>query len=251
MKKENTSWGSVATWYDKHLSEDDTYHSKLIFPNLIRLLGNIKNKNVLDLACGQGKFSEILEKEGGNVVGVDLGKELIEIAKNKKTKIDYFITSSDDLHMIKNKTQDIVVCLLAIQNIEKVKETFNEIKRVLKTDGRFIFVINHPAFRIPKSSSWDYDEKQKIQYRRIDEYMTESKIKIDMTPGNKTDKKWTVSFHRPLQFYFKLLNKSGLNVSRLEEWISHKESGAGGRKKAEDKSRKEIPMFMAIEAVMI
>ena len=45
----------------------------------------------------------------------------------------------------------------------------------------------------------------------------------------------------------KLFAKNGLAITRLEEWISHKQSGAGPRQAAEDKARKEIPMFMCLE----
>jgi hypothetical protein len=43
------------------------------------------------------------------------------------------------------------------------------------------------------------------------------------------------------------LSKAGLSITRLEEWVSHKESEKGPRQKAENKSRKEIPLFMCIE----
>jgi hypothetical protein len=55
---------------------------------------------------------------------------------------------------------------------------------------------------------------------------------------------FTVSFHRPLQFYFKIFSKLGFAVERLEEWNSNKKSEAGPRAKAEDKARKEIPLFL-------
>ena len=111
-------------------------------------------------------------------------------------------------------------------------------------------VINHPAFRIPKRSSWGWDEKESKQYRRIDAYMSDEKIEIDMKPGEEmvSKKAFTVSFHRPLQVYFKALNKAGFAVTRLEEWISHKSSQPGPRSAEEDRTRKEIPMFLCIEA---
>ena len=253
--KPETSWGSVASWYDKHLNSDDTYHTQVIFPNLIRLLGDIKDKKVLDLACGQGIFSRILKEMKADVTGVDIAKELIEIAEKKNRtehiSVHYFTTSSDDLFMLKNNTQDIVICVLALQNIEKLQDTLSEVKRVLKKGGRFLFVLNHPCFRIPKASSWGYDEKSDTQYRRIDEYISESKTKIDMTPGSNKDKKFTVSFHRPLQVYIKALHKYGFAVSRLEEWQSHKGSEKGPRQKAENKSRKEIPLFLVVEAIFL
>ena len=86
LSKDETSWGGVADWYDKHLVKSgDTYHEKVVYPNLLRLLGDIKGKHVLDLACGQGQFSTLLAEAGVAGIGVDIGKELIAIAeKNNK-----------------------------------------------------------------------------------------------------------------------------------------------------------------------
>lgn len=256
----DTSWGGVADWYDKHLSgNDDTYHSKVIFPNVIRLIGDAHGKKILDLACGQGIFAQQLRDNGALVTGVDLGKELIAIAekhnetiKEKGThKVVYHIGSAEDLYMIKDKSIDIAVCILALQNIENLQKTIEEVSRVLVAGGRFIFVLNHPSFRNTKKTYWAYNEKDEVQYRRVDEYMSESHVRIDMTPGSPKDKKFTVSFHRPLQVYVKALSKAGFAVTRLEEWVSHRESERGPKKKMEDKARKEIPLFMCIEGVII
>jgi ubiquinone/menaquinone biosynthesis C-methylase UbiE len=255
-----TSWGGVASWYDDHLTKHkDTYHLKVIFPNLLRLLGNLSGKRVLDMACGQGQFSQILRKEGAFVTGVDVGEELIDIAKKHNVsiretnthKVDYFVSSVDDLYMCKDNSFDRIVCILALQNIENLSGVCKEASRVLKKGGTFTFVINHPAFRNPRHTHWGWHEDEKIQYRRVDTYMSESKIKVDMTPGSSKNKKFTVSFHRPLQVYVKALIKQGLLVNGLEEWISHKQSEPGPRKKSEDTARKEIPLFMCIVSTKI
>ena len=70
-----------------------------------------------------------------------------------------------------------------------------------------------------------------------------------MNPGEKDNKSFTYSFHRPLQLYFKTFAKNGFAVTRLEEWISHKESEPGPRQDAENTARKEIPLFLFLEAV--
>ena len=62
-------------------------------------------------------------------------------------------------------------------------------------------------------------------------------------------KKYTVSFHRPLQTYFRDLKTAGFFVSGFEEWISNKKSQNGPKQKVEDLARKEIPMFACIEAI--
>lgn len=242
------SWGSVATWYDKHLEHPDTYHEKVILPNLQRLVEAKNGDLILDLASGQGFFTRALAKSGAQLTGIDISHELIAIAKKKSdAKISYNVGSAEDLSVFANEHFAKVVIVLAIQNIEHIQKVFAEAARVLKRDGSLHIVMNHPAFRIPKRSSWVYDEKAKLQYRRVDQYLSESREAIDMHPGMK-DSPQTVSFHRPLQYYVKALVKAGFVIDRFEEWISHKDSDSGPRAKAENRARKEIPLFLYVRA---
>ncbi len=107
--------------------------------------------------------------------------------------------------------------------------------------------MNHPAFRVPKRSDWDFDETDQTQYRRIGKYLSAFETKIDMHPGKRGNIQ-TISYHRSLQDYAKALAKEGFAISKLEEWISHKKSERGLRQKAEDIARKEIPLFLMLEA---
>lgn len=249
MPKMNTSWGGVSGWYDELLEGgDSTYQSEVILPSILRLTSPQKGRAILDLACGQGFFSRALAKEGARVVGVDISPELIEIAKQKEKGVDYHISSADKLAFLKDASVDAAVCVLAIQNIKNISAVFKEVSRVLKSASPFIIVLNHPAFRIPKGSDWGFDEEKDVQYRRVDSYLGEKEVSIDMEPS-KSGKKETISFHRPLQVYAKTLANSGFLIKRIEEWTSHKKSEEGPRKIAEDRARNEIPLFMMIEAV--
>jgi len=247
-KSHDTSWNAVAGWYDELLKNDDSYQAKVILPNLLRVLDLKKGEQVYDLACGQGYFANVFAHEGANVIASDLSKKLIETAKkDTKEKISFYITPAHRAQFLKDKSIDTIVVVLAIQNIENVNEVLLECKRVLKNNGRIIFVLNHPAFRVPQGSDWYFLEG--VQSRIISRYLSESKLSIDMNPGEKDKKKKisTVTFHRSLQYYMKLFSKNSFAITRLEEWISHKQSGVGPRQLAEDKARKEIPMFMCLE----
>ncbi|MCX6753454.1 MAG: class I SAM-dependent methyltransferase [Candidatus Nomurabacteria bacterium] len=248
QNNKDTSWNKVASWYDELLKNDESYQAKVILPNLLRVLDLKKGEQVYDLACGQGYFANVFAHEGANVVASDLSKNLIETAKkNSKEKINFYISPAHRAQFLKDGSMDTIVVVLAIQNIENVGEVFAECKRVLKKDGRIVLVLNHPAFRIPQGSDWCFVDG--VQSRIVSQYLSESKIFIDMTPGEKNPKKKikTITFHRSLQYYMKLLAKNSFAITRLEEWISHKQSGTGPRQAAEDKARKEIPMFMCIE----
>lgn len=237
------SWGSVAEWYEKHLEGADTYHAKVILPNLLRLVEARRGESVLELASGTGYFAREFAREGALVTGIDVSEELIAIARRHAPQVSYHVGSAEKFDIVESGTKDKVVIVLAIQNIEHVQKVFAEAARVLKSGGTFHIVMNHPAFRIPKASSWIYDDKRRVQYRRVDQYISESQSAIDMHPG-MTGSPQTISFHRPLQYYFKALAKAGFAVDRLEEWISHKASDSGPRARAENVARKEFPLFL-------
>ncbi len=250
-KQPKTSWGKVAGWYSGLLEQsDETYQKTVILPNLLRLTAPQKGERILDLACGQGFFSRELSRAGAKVTGLDISPELIAEAKELSANfdIDYRAAPAHELDGFKAATFDKIVCVLAIQNITNPHEVFDCCSRILKRGGSLHLVLNHPTFRIPQSSSWGFDAASGIQYRRIDKYLSEHKIRIQMKPGTDAALA-TLSYHRPLQTYFKWLRASGFAVRNLEEWISNKHSDSGPRAKAENVSRKEIPLFMYLEAV--
>lgn len=252
-----TSWGHVADWYHALLAEGkDTYQKEVILPHLLRLLAIKKGEHIVDLACGQGFFSRALYAHGAYVMGVDVAQELIERARQETARISpkveacalsFEVAPADNLSFIASASVDKVLIVLAIQNIANAHRVFTECARILKPKGSVYMVLNHPAFRIPQSTCWGWDAAAYAQYRRVDRYLSESKIKIQMHPGGDL-RTTTISFHRPLQYYIKALGKNGLLVNDMEEWISHKKNEPGPRAEAETRARKEIPLFLFLQA---
>lgn len=248
MRRTRTSWGHVSQWYADLLKEQGTYQKELILPNLLRAMSITPGERILDLACGPGFFAVEFFKAGAVVTGVDISEELIGVAKRESPpQIKYYVGSADDLSFLPTGSFDKVALVLAVQNIENVHGTFEECSRVLRNGGKLYIVMNHPAFRIPGASSWGWDQEKGIMYRRVDKYLSEISAKIVMHPG-ENPREYTLSFHRPLQYYFKLFPKYGFCVTRLEEWNSHRQSQPGPRAEAENRARKEIPLFMMLEA---
>lgn len=255
--KKNTSWGNVADWYADHVENKDSYHKNVVLPNLLRMMNISVGKHVLDLACGSGFFAHEFHKAGAIVSGIDISPELIEIAKKEFPKLTFTVGSAHSFPKIPDESVDIITVILAIQNMREVKQTLTECARVLVPGGKIYIVMNHPAFRIPGASSWGWEStapkgqsEKGVMYRRVDAYLSEMTVPISMHPGAKPHEK-TISFHRSLQYYFKLIGNTGLAVRRLEEWVSHRKSEPGPRQKEEDRTRKEIPLFMALELIKV
>lgn len=248
-KSKSTSWDNVATWYHKLLKNGKgTYQNDVILPNILRLLDPRSGQTILDLACGPGFFAREFAKKSAKVFGIDISSELIAFARKEVNDVDFFVASADAIPMVADKSVDVVTILLALQNIEHLAGVFSECSRVLKSGGRLLMVINHPAFRVPKASEWGWDEVRGVQYRRVDAYMSDAQVKIEMHPGDDPTVH-TLSFHRPLQVYMKALHKAGFCVSRLEEWISNRQGPKGRKFAASEQARKEIPLFLFLETV--
>ena len=209
-----------------------------------------KGELVLDLACGQGAVTMALHKAGAEATGVDLSRQLVEMARKRSPRsVRYLVGDARKLDALEAASFDAVVSVLAAQNIDPIAPVFQEAARLLRRGGRLALVILHPAFRIPRQSSWQYDERRKLMTRAMDRYLTPLKIPIDMQPHRRPEQQVTWTYHRPLQDYVRALAQAGFAVDALEEWASHKSSQPGPMAKAEDRAREEFPLFLALRAV--
>jgi SAM-dependent methyltransferase len=244
-----TSWEPVADWYAKHHEESGTLLTDVAYPGALKLLAPKEKAAYLDIACGEGAFSRLLAaKTKGHVSGFDASPSLVTIAKkNAPKRAAYAVADARDFSKLYPLNSfDGATCLLAAQNIDKPEEVFREASKALRPAGTFVIVLNHPAFRVPGASSWGYEGNAKM-FRRVDGYLSPIEAPIQAHPGSAPGVK-TSSYHRPISFYVNALSDAGFAVTRMEEWTSNRVSKPGARSAAENLSRKEIPMFLAIKA---
>jgi ubiquinone/menaquinone biosynthesis C-methylase UbiE len=252
VKKELTLWDQASRWYDSLVGAQGTdFQKDIIMPGVFRLLEVGKKDRVLDLACGQGVFSRYLSQKGIQVEGLDSSSELVKHARSRSgTSIKYHVGDAGDAKNFEADRFDGIGCLMAIQNIEKIDLLFKSAARWLKPGKCFVVVMTHPCFRIPRQSHWGWDEEKKLEYRRVDHYLTETNVPI-LTPPFADSKSFTLTYHRPMQSYIEALVRAGLCVDAMEEWVSNKNSLPGKRSRAENRARKEIPLFLALRARLI
>ena len=133
-----------------------SFYEKNILPKLInftcnsgpinyqrkKIIPNAKG-NVLEIGIGPG--SNLKHYDNSKVIsilGIDPSKELNQIAKKRADKynlnIEFLIESASDLS-VDNNSIDTVVSTYALCSIPEPEKTLQEIKRVLKNDGIFIF----------------------------------------------------------------------------------------------------------------
>jgi ubiquinone/menaquinone biosynthesis C-methylase UbiE len=114
----------------------------------LKLLGNVKRKDVLEIGCGGGQNAIVLSKWGANAVGLDISKEQIKYAKKlaqkQKVSVPFRVGNMEDLSDFDDESFDIVLSSFALQYADDIQKTFQEVFRVLRKSGVLVFAVTHP-----------------------------------------------------------------------------------------------------------
>lgn len=234
------SWEEASSWYDKIVGEGGHYyHTHVIIPALVKLLKGADS--VLDIGCGQGVLARHIQASA--YTGLDASSSLIAAAKKMSPSRTFQVTDVCKPWSLKKTDFAAAVMLLSLQNMNDPAKALLHTAEHLRPGGQLIIVLNHPFFRIPRQTSWGIDESAKLQYRRVNAYMSPLKIPIQTHPGQKKGETW--SFHHSLASLSTMLFNAHFVIERIEEWCSDKQS-QGAHRQRENRARKEFPLFMTL-----
>lgn len=134
---------------------------------------DLSGKKVLDLACGDGVDANYYRELGGEVTGLDASEEMIELARNKYPDVDFKIGFAEDLPY-QDEEFDCVFSKYAIMTSADMKPIFNEVHRVLKPGGEFIYLVTHPfrQYMERKDLSDNYFNQIEVQCNILDSTVT-------------------------------------------------------------------------------
>jgi ubiquinone/menaquinone biosynthesis C-methylase UbiE len=250
QKKEvKTSWQNVSDWYGRAVgTEGQYYHQHVILPQGLKLLNLAVESSLLDLACGQGVLARAISPRVV-YLGVDAAPALIRQAKrlDKNKSHSYLVADISQSLPLEKKDFTHAAIILALQNVSEPEGVVNNAAKHLGRGGKFLIVLNHPCFRIPRQSSWGIDEANKIEYRRVDRYLSPLEVPLRASPGQGDKSEVVWSYHLSLSDYSRMLADSGFVIERLEEWTSDRRS-VGLAARMENRAREEFPLFLAILA---
>ena len=129
----------------------DTADSKpiLVFydrPALLSLLPEVSQKNVLDVGCGPGWYSEYLLNEGAIVTAFDFNETFLKRTRERVGNRARVVRANlaEPLAFAKNSEFDLVVCPLVLHYIKAWQPVFQEFHRILKPQGILVFSTHHP-----------------------------------------------------------------------------------------------------------
>ncbi len=121
------------SWYQtKTGSYVDRTEKELVFSLL-----KSKTGLSLDLGCGTGNYSLELYKKGFGVIGLDLSKEMLKVARKKIPEI-LFIKGDAYFLPFKNEVFDLILSITMFEFIKEPEKVMREIYRVLKPGGEIL-----------------------------------------------------------------------------------------------------------------
>ena len=116
-------------------------HSRELYADVLHKLDQFSFNTLLDVGCGTGNLlSLISSKYEVQLSGVDISKNMLEIAQDKLgEKADLRVGDSENLPF-DDDTFDIVTCTDSFHHYPRPENVLKEMKRVLKPKGRLLIV---------------------------------------------------------------------------------------------------------------
>jgi len=134
---------NYSAYYNLFYANKD-YEKEASYINQLIKTHHPKAKNILNLGCGTGKHDIELAKLGYYIMGVDLSKEMITIAKAENPDTAKIKFKEADVRTLRlNKKYDVVVALFHVMSYQTTNEDlfaiFETAKVHLNKGGIFIF----------------------------------------------------------------------------------------------------------------
>jgi len=229
----------AAEKYDQFNKEN----SKIINQIIEKVLKQHGVKSVLDMTCGTGSQVFFLVKHGYEVVGADISKKMIEVAKRKAQEEQLDIQFiEDDMRTATVGTFDAIITIFnAVGHLTRAdfEKTMRNIHKNLKVGGLYIFDINNLSYLLKgdniTSLTIDWQKTNNDTTIRDIQYSTISKEGILASYTTHYEQKGfnqseVIESAQTLQVYtakqltemlhengFKVLNQIGTDGSELDE----------------------------------
>jgi 2-polyprenyl-3-methyl-5-hydroxy-6-metoxy-1,4-benzoquinol methylase len=203
----------IAQEWDDHAESDISdpfhfYNRNFIDDVILKEIGLIENKEILDLGCGNGDFTYKLKDKGANVLGIDISPQMYQKAKQKYPNVDFELvdfTSEDFSH---ERRFDVIVLELVVMFVNDIDALLENINKVMKEDSKVIIAIIHPFFMFNVSK---IQSEQNMSTDVVDDYFVEKVLKLETKSVDFT------YFSRSVSWYVKKFHKNNFDVIDISE----------------------------------
>jgi ubiquinone/menaquinone biosynthesis C-methylase UbiE len=207
-------WNLASSYYQEEISsdnmEDVNYGPFGSSEKKLHLLEKIKGKKILDIGCGGGQASIALAKQGGICTGIDISEKQITAAvKNSKKEgvsVEFLISPFSSISKFGKNVFDTAISIMSLQYCNDLSRLFNDVNRLLRRDGLFVFSIEHPFYLIVNPATLKIN----------DSYFSEG-IKREKETGTDGKSSYYLYYNRKISTIVNLVVSAGFVVEKILE----------------------------------
>jgi SAM-dependent methyltransferase len=188
----------------------------------------------VDVGCGEGRLARDLKALGHTVVAVDRSPAMLEHAREADPDLDVHEADAAGLPL-EDGAADLVVSFMSLMNTDDLEAAVREAARVLEPRGRYCIAITHPLNTAGAFTSREPRAPFVIEGSYFERTQKEVPVERDGLEMTFLDA------HRPLEDYFRALERAGLVVDRLRELRDDGDP--------DDSRWQRLPLFLHIRAV--
>lgn len=222
--------GAFVTYFETKKMDDFVFNDKTIerfatymkrYPELYDYLAGLVKKNIsksvskpfiVDLGTGPGLLSKVIAKKNpkARIIGIDPLSEMLKLAKENVNNENFeAMKGSSEKIPLENDSADIIVSRFSLTYWKKPRQSFEEIYRVLKPNGKVILEVLNKDF--PKSKLFAIKINMKLKgassdivryhidayktaytIENVSKLLTKTNFKITYKEGDKKDWKFII-----------------------------------------------------------
>ena len=134
-------------WWDPNSEFKPLHDINPLRLDYIDRLAPLASKQVIDIGCGGGLLTEGMAARGAQVIGIDMGKAPLSVARlhqhESGLEIDYQQTTAELMAAEQAGSFDTVTCMEMLENVPDPAATITACAQLIRDDGRvFLSTIN-------------------------------------------------------------------------------------------------------------
>ena len=130
-----TCYEEIADGYDRWKPIKEVYQAEERV--LLSLVSDVKQRKILDVGCGTGRYTKRFENLESSVVGIDISSKMIRQAK-AKTKRASLVIADASHPPFKDELFDTVLSTLMLNHMKDLNPFLAEIVRTCHSEGELI-----------------------------------------------------------------------------------------------------------------
>jgi SAM-dependent methyltransferase len=218
------AWERLSAAYQAHhaFSTADVQYGAWSPPErTLNLLGDVRNRQVLDVGCGGGQNCIALARQGAAVTGLDFSREQLAFAAqlasaspaaDGATPVQFVLGTAEELDGVHAGAFELVLSVNTLQYVAEIAACLAACRRVLRPRGRLVFSLDHPL----RSLFWETgsgpgDEELSIVPARS--YFTAQPLRWHWRSSGVV----LTTYHRTIGAWTDLLAEADLRLLRIVE----------------------------------